>query len=60
MGFRLLYYFSRKNDVVLERARKLGIKCFNNINNKKDFLVKYLSKKNTNIEKLGWFYLFRK
>ena len=47
-----------KNDVVLERARKLGIKCFNNINNKKDFLLKYLSKKNTNIEKIRDGFIF--
>jgi YrbI family 3-deoxy-D-manno-octulosonate 8-phosphate phosphatase len=39
-----------KNNVVSERAKKLGIKCFSNINNKKDFLFEYLSKKNGNIE----------
>ena len=42
---------------MLERARKLGIKCFNNINNKKDFLLKYLSKR-INIEKIRDGFIF--
>ncbi len=41
-----------KNNVVSERAKKLGIKCFSNIKNKKDFLMEYLSKKNENIDKV--------
>ena len=36
-----------ENNVVSERAKKLKIKCFSNINNKKDFLIEYLSKKNS-------------
>ena len=41
-----------KNNVVSERAKKIGIKCFFNIKNKKDFLMDYLSKKKGNIDEV--------
>ena len=39
-----------KSNVVSARAKKLGIKCFLNIDNKKDFIMEYLSKKKGNID----------
>lgn len=47
-----------KNNVVSERAKKLGIKCFSNIKNKKDFLMEYLSKKNENIDDVFGGFIF--
>ena len=41
---------TEKNEVLLRRTEKLGLKTFYGIDNKKDFLIEYLRKNNINID----------
>ncbi|HWQ95965.1 MAG TPA: acylneuraminate cytidylyltransferase [Candidatus Methylomirabilis sp.] len=48
MGIEQIIISTEKNPVVQERAKKLGVFCLHSVNDKKDTLEKYLSKKGIN------------
>lgn len=51
-GINQLILSTEKNKVVQKRAEKLQIDCFNNIDNKKDFLLGYAKDHNVSLNKV--------
>lgn len=54
MGINIIILSTEKNSVVRKRARKLNIECYNNLNNKYEFLVGLIKEKKLQMDDVAY------